>query len=101
MVVETGQVVDRRLPLHDREEAVALERERDLLCGRRDEVHVAVRERSAFGCDGDDAVHVRPEAERGHAELTHAEARLATRRRGTEHDRAASEVTVPLAERSV
>ena len=41
VVVEPGEVVDARLALHDREEAVALERQRDLLRRRRDQVGVA------------------------------------------------------------
>ena len=43
MVVQTGEVVDARLSLHHRQEPVALERERDLLRRRGDQLGVAAR----------------------------------------------------------
>src|SRR5579862_6696393 len=98
MVVEAGEVVDTRLTLHNRQESVALERERDLLRRRGDQVCVAGSERGVLSGDGEHAVDVLPEAERRDAELTHLERRLGGSGGSAENDRAETGVTESLAE---
>src|ERR1700730_8056508 len=98
MVVEAGEVVDRRLSLHDGEKPVALERERDLLRRGCDQVGVPRRELDLLGGDGEDAVDVRAETQRRDAELTHVEPRLWRGRCRAEDDGPEATVAISLTE---